>query len=248
MNKILVSGLALFHCAASALAAEAELYPAERNDRLVLYLDGGRLLEPKSGSGEIAVVNLQKRVSPTEFQRVFEKANEDYYHIQFRVVEKMPTSGVAIEVVDGNGADSLLIQPDACRAVVDVAALAKDNPTQNKLTERTRKQMLRAFVYLAGAGIVSPAGSLMDVMSDVSRLDAAKEEVPMELTQRFPEYLERSGVKPWQKTTYRDACQEGWAPKPKDVYQKKIWEEVHTPPSKPMKITYDKAKQKPVVK
>ena len=39
--------------------------------------------------------------------------------------------------------------------------------------------------------------------------------------------------------TYRQACQEGWAPAPKNDEQKAIWNQVHAIPDKPIKIEFD---------
>ena len=34
------------------------------------------------------------------------------------------------------------------------------------------------------------------------------------------------GITPYRRTTYREACQEGWAPQPTNDVQKAIWEQV----------------------
>ena len=65
---------------------------------------------------------------------------------------------------------------------------------------------------------------------------------------RFKPYLSGYGIIPYRLTTYRQACQEGWAHSPTNEYERYAWEDVHAMPSKPLKITYDKDRQKPVVK
>ena len=56
------------------------------------------------------------------------------------------------------------------------------------------------------------------------------------------------GIEPIEMITYREACELGIAQPPTNDIQKAVWKEVHEPPKKPIKITYDKDKQKPVVK
>ena len=51
------------------------------------------------------------------------------------------------------------------------------------------------------------------------------------------------GIVPPRKTTYREACEQGWAPKPANAVQQKVWDEVHAMPTEPMKIL-PKSKQK----
>ncbi len=66
--------------------------------------------------------------------------------------------------------------------------------------------------------------------------------------QSITQFQKSHGVTQGKHTVYLVACQEGWAPPPTNEYQKAIWDKVHATPSKPIKITYDKDKQKPVVK
>ena len=44
-------------------------------------------------------------------------------------------------------------------------------------------------------------------------------------------------------STYRKACQEGWALAPTNDVQKAIWKEVHSIPDKPMTIEYKPKKR-----
>ena len=58
---------------------------------------------------------------------------------------------------------------------------------------------------------------------------------------RLPEL----GVTPWKETTYKRACEEGWAPAPTNEYQKAVWDKVHAIPDQPLKIKYQKPDQSP---
>ena len=52
------------------------------------------------------------------------------------------------------------------------------------------------------------------------------------------------GMRPYKRTTYLKACEEGWASPPADEYQKAIWDMVHALPSQPIKIKPETTKQK----
>ena len=70
---------------------------------------------------------------------------------------------------------------------------------------------------------------------------------PMNMA-KMQRFLKRFGVKKEAKIPYRVAAQQGWAPAPTNDIQKAVWDEVHAIPKKPVKIQYDKDRQKPVVK
>ena len=76
-------------------------------------------------------------------------------------------------------------------------------------------------------------------------LDAIQEEsygadVLNTLERQLPDY----GVMPWQQTTYKRACKQGWAPAPTNDYQRIIWDKVHSTPKNPIKIEFDPKKGK----
>jgi len=73
-------------------------------------------------------------------------------------------------------------------------------------------------------------------------LDHAEENVPIDMVDFYVTYLKALGVKPAEKTTYRKACREGWAPAPTNEVQQAIWDKVHQIPANPMKIEFDPKK------
>ena len=60
---------------------------------------------------------------------------------------------------------------------------------------------------------------------------------------RCQRYLLSLGVKPYRLTTYRKACEEGWANPPTNDVQKAIWDKVHAMPTEPIKIKPETKKQ-----
>ena len=49
-------------------------------------------------------------------------------------------------------------------------------------------------------------------------------------------------MKPYRLTTYRKACEEGWANPPTNDVQKAIWDKVHALPTEPLKIKPEEKK------
>ena len=78
---------------------------------------------------------------------------------------------------------------------------------------------------------------------DLDQIDI-KMTVPAELAAGMTKNLRLRGVTEFKTTSYLVACREGWAPAPTNDIQKAIWEKVHAPPQKPMKIKFDPAAQK----
>lgn len=202
---------------------------------------GGFVFKPKSGYGKMLFLNSQKRVSEKDLAPVVKEINHQVF-ITVEISSEKSDAGILVEVVDKEGEPTLAVYPDDKRATVNVAALAKDNPDEAKLAARTRKEMLRAFAFLSGyAGNKSCEDKLMDAMTTMKRLDDATEKLPGDLVMRVPNYLERSGIKPYVRTTYKKACEEGWAHQPSNQWQKAIWDNVYTMPDKPIKIQKKKA-------
>lgn len=85
----------------------------------------------------------------------------------------------------------------------------------------------------------------MSAMPDETYLDKVLLiDYPPDEYARTLDYLKRYGVEPYVETTYRHACQEGWAPTPTNDYQKAIWEKERKLPSNPLKIEFDPQKGK----
>ena len=61
---------------------------------------------------------------------------------------------------------------------------------------------------------------------------------------RFAPYLKGYGITPKAYSTYKKACEEGWAPQPVNDAQRKIWNQVHAIPDKPLTIEFDPKKDK----
>ena len=239
--------------AALALSAAAEMTPERLAElkRAQYRENGGWVVKEDPGNGFIAIVNLQKRVDEKSgllpVMRYFKK----FTRLAVRVLgEKDRRGTLSVEVVDdGRTRRALSVYPEERVAVVNVAALAADDPTADCLALRTRKEVSRAIAWLCGAAGSQYPGTLAGYIGSPKSLDRFEDEgLPPDVFMRMSIYATQVGIRPVVRTTYRNACAEGWAPQPTNDIQKAIWNDVHAPPSKPMKITYDKAAKKPVVK
>ena len=70
------------------------------------------------------------------------------------------------------------------------------------------------------------------------------EAVSPEPAPKIAKHLTKLGILPFKRVTYRQACQEGWAPPPQNEFQKSIWQKVHSIPDNPITIEYDPKKDK----
>ena len=133
----------------------------------------------------------------------------------------------AVYVVEMPGWPISLVAPEGGWAMLNAAALAADHPGKNVFSKRLTRGMWRAFAFTFGAGDAMFDGCVTKPVSSLAELDALPGDgISPGLDDRIIKHLKGIGVKPARRTTYKRACQEGWAPAPTNAYQKAIWEQV----------------------
>lgn len=223
---------------------------------------GGRVRKANSASGKFVFLNAQKLVPSNSITSAFvtiEKTIHPIYEI--KDIEKVSLLSVehdikqangklGVAIVDENGLPALLTAPEDGWAIINVRALCEGDPTTDVLASRTRKEILRAFALVSGCTFMARGQVVLrDDIRVPSDLDLITDETyGIEAMAAIQRNMPIYGVTPWREVTYKKACQEGWAPQPTNDVQKAIWDKVHSIPDKPIKITYGKGKQKPVVK
>ena len=221
----------------------------ERRAKMMMKRYGGILRKSGSAHGKVVFLNAQKKVGRDGLQRALDVV-EDRIHPIWEYVEaatanplnpspdlKKTGADVGVIIVDSEGVPSLLVAPEAGWAVVNVAALS-DGCDAETLAKRLRIEVLRAFVLIGGAAFMQQDPIVMraDIMT-ARDLDMIKEEnFGIDVAYAISKGLPKRGVTPWFETTYKKACQEGWAPPPTNEYQKAIWDKVHQLPTEPIKI------------
>ena len=203
----------------------------------------GGILERKTAipSRQIAVVNRQSILSQEEVESIIQKC---------RRASRLPMrldaadAPVNIQLIDDDKSNvSLTINPDSYSATVNVRALCSDGKSKEQTAERVRKQVIRAALFVLGAGysgslcLANPVGSLAE-------LDALNPRFLSMETMSHLNAMPKLGISEIVFYTYRQACREGWAPAPTNDIQKAIWDEVRQLPSKPLKIEFDPARGK----
>ena len=213
----------------------------------------------KAYAGHVcSVMNAQKRVSdapfdwtiqqisqvlslPMFFGRTTVQGNDNFAPIRAAYAE-VKNTGAVISVIDLPGWPSLLVAPEDGWVQINVAALAKDDPAPELLEKRMKQELWRAFVLLFGGGNSAMMhGDLMRPINSLKDLDEKQNLAPG--PEPFNVVLDGArarGITPIYRTTYRQACVEGWAPAPTNDFQKAIFERVKSDkergPAKPIGI------------
>ena len=247
MNKMM---LAVFAAAftLSALAVNEEF----------LRETGGYIIKDDPGNGLVLIANAQKRLpedkisKPVSYMRFHAKMSIDIKTVD-EAKAATPSAksagslGATIVVFvkdDAKSESPILVSPDEFWAVVNVAALDVDKPGDEILALRTRKAINRAICLVCGAGGSQYPNTLVgpfkNGIKDYDRF--SNEGLPPDVFTRMQHYLKTLDVRPIFRTTYANACQQGWAPAPTNEFQKAIWDKVHAVPATPMKIEFDPKK------
>ena len=257
MNKLLFAIAAM--CMILAMPAESaepqmkRLSTIDRKVKLEAVVNqrvGGFIERPGTAKGVITYVNCQQRApkawideSIAYFSEVT-KFKISYAVGTFDIKNPKVDGNVSIFIVDDEVLPTLLIAPENRWALVNIAQIAREK-RPIFFEQRTKKELSRAFAYLCGATASRYERTLTRGITSQEELDKNPDyELPMDVVQRFWDYMKPLGVIPVQRTTYLKACQEGWAPQPTNDVQKAIWNQVHAIPDKPMTIEFDPKKDK----
>lgn len=216
-----------------------------RLDAVVNQKVGGFVEKPGSGRGSIVYVDCQKTApkawideSIAYFSEVT-KFKVSYAEGAFDLKNPKVEGNATIFIIDDETLPSILVAPESRWALVNIAQIAQEKRPVF-FEQRTKKELSRAFAYLCGATGSRYERSLTRGITRLSELDKNPDyELPMDVVQRFWDYMKPLGVMPVQRATYMKACQEGWAPAPTNGVQQAIWDKVHQIPDKPITIEFD---------
>ncbi len=216
------------------------LMPAMLTNTQFLVKSGGLVQTPSQGPG-IKFLNAQSRVpreaigeSISSIQKLIrlsvqtEQATgkEDAATLAETALKNTAVAAVVV-IVDKPGQPALLVAPESRWAVVNVGALATTGVSAETLELRAKKELLRAFSYVMGAANSGYEACVMKPVFKPEDLDAIKgETLAPDTLMKTSSQATKMGIKPARMTTYRKACEEGWAPMPTNSFQKAIWEEV----------------------
>ena len=260
MNKIIFAATAI----AVAFAAQADTNAAstqpaqkerlntlERKAKLEAVVNqrvGGFLEKPGTAKGSIVYVNCQQKApkswideSIAYFSEVT-KFKVNYSEGTFDIKAPKVVGEASIFIIEDETLPPILVAPENKWALVNITPIAKEQ-RPIFFEQRTKKELSRAFAYLCGATGSKYERSLTRGITSQAELDKNYDyELPMDIVQRFWDYMKPLGVLPAQRATYLKACEEGWAPAPTNDVQKAIWDKVHAMPTEPIKIKPEEKK------
>jgi hypothetical protein len=205
---------------------------------------GGKLKVPGTQQGTLTYVNAQKK-APVEWLQQNAEVFAKNAKLDIQVKEgafsfPSPTivGNATLFVIDDESMPSILHAPEQKWCMVNVAPLAKGAGEKKAFfAARVQKQLTRGFSLLAGSQDSNYPESLLGCITAPEGLDKHVDcRLPVDIMARFTPYLAGYGVKPYVLSTYKKACEEGWAPQPTNDVQKAIWEKVHAMPTSPIKI------------
>ena len=221
---------------------------------------GGYVAKPNSAQGKVVFLNAQKAVSRADLQLALDVIGKTV-HPEMSLIDvdsvklinpkgDILKAGGRIGVVFADSPDlpMMVTAPESGWAIVNVAALKDGKP--DGLAHRVRVEALRAFALVCGCSFMTRDPVVLWphvlISEDLDGLPA--EEYGVFARVQMEQQLPLHGVTPWKVMTYEQACREGWAHSPTNKWEQKVWDRVQGIPTKPLKITFDKDQEKPVVK
>ena len=140
---------------------------------------------------------------------------------------------------------TVLAAPEQGWAELATGWLTADSPSAETRARRLYVELMRALGMSVGAGASMYQPCIMARVRSLADLDAIKMMIPgPEGINNIEEGAKTFGINKVRVFTYREACQQGWAPEPTNDVQKAIWDKVHEIPAAPMKIEFDPKKGK----
>lgn len=249
MSKYSTIFLFLISFTAYSFGIESTTEQTPRKSRI--ERTGGEILKKGSYLGRVSVISTQSRVALSDIEAVaaiFANETEmNFVAVQHaaaspRDLLKATSSAAAVIVVDDPTQPVLLFAPEEGWATVNVAVIVDDISTERGKARlfipRVRKEIMKALSLVCGGGASEYPNNPMSTVK-LRDLDNVDEVLPMDKLNNALKHLERLGVTRKEMTTYRKACQEGWAPAPTNEIQRAIWEQTHELPSEPIKIIFE---------
>ncbi len=259
MKKLMMAAVMI---AAAAVAGTNEtanvnkaVAPAARPESVASIVErntGGRIKAFYKTTKKVYYINAQRRVGKGVIEAARAKMETalrtpiDFAEGMFDFPEPKIMGELSFYVIDDEKLPMSLVAPEGRWAFVNVAQLAKGRGKEPQFLEaRVRKECARVACMLFGGISSTYRQNLLSFVGSPEDLDKFETDgLPVDGPMRCQRYLLSLGVKPYRITTYRKACQEGWAKPPTNDVQRAIWKEVHSIPDKPMTIEFDPKKDK----
>lgn len=228
-----------------AVAEPVKEQNLSKRDVIILKHSGGMVKVPNSQKGQIVVVDASNGAPAASIDAAMKQISDSTRVEISKKVGKFSFPAPKLDgsatlfVVDDAAYPMSLVAPESKWALVNVAPLKSDKP--QFYDARIRKEMVRTLVLLMGAANSSYPGALTGCVVSADDLDKFADTVlPVDVEDRIEPYIKGYGIVPATYVTYRNACVQGWAGKPENEFQQKVWNEIHELPSKPITIDPEK--------
>lgn len=206
---------------------------------------GGIVTDTRNQRGCITVVNAQTSAKAEWFNPIIDEIGQ-FVHVKFEVKQgvfnlaKPEVQGSAcVFVIDDPAKPMSLIAPESRWTMFNVSKIKSDKAPF--FEARTKKMLVRSLAYLMGAADSQYPMCLMGCITKAEDLDQyPMTSLPVDVLGKMEKYIAGYGVTPWKRTTYKQSVHEGWGAQPTNEWQKAIWDEIHTLPTKPITIEPEK--------
>ena len=218
-------------------AAASDEVRAARREKM-MQATGGILTV--AAKGKVVVVNAQERIPrdvvaevverlATELKMNVEMAESPQYEMYVR--PKGATG--AIVVADRDDLPMSVVAAERTWGLVNVDKFGDGD----RAARRFRREFSRVACFALGQSHSQFMGSPLATVKSVEDLDGiVTESMTFDAQMMVLKTRANLGMTQSRKTSYKKACQEGWAPAPTNEYQKAIWDKVHEMPTEPIKI------------
>ena len=242
---VLYTVFAVLSLSANTNLSTADKAAIRKERRMQRALASGGFIEQEVKGNSALIYNAQTCI-PMDTLNEIALSIRQLIHIKIEAMngstkEKMlPTKSypVVVSLINDKSSDAtLLIAPEQNWATVNIAALLKDNPSNDVIKSRIHKEVWRATAMAMGAANSMTQPCLMRQINSLKELDNTRNMLPSpQPINNMLEFSYKYNIPKIRRVTYKKACEEGWAPAPTNDIQKAVWDKVHAMPTAPIKI------------
>jgi len=215
---------------------------------------GGIVEKPGAGKGTFLFVDSTGELTEGMFARDFNMLDRTL-KVSPKIVKGKPvtieTAGAAIKELNANAAvfvvsnsvlPRLITASEEGWAIVNIGKLKDGGPTKEIFEKRVTVEVIRGLAQIFGSGNSGMSMSAVTSLKDIDELQHPG--FPPSAMKICQTQMRKLGFEPKVTASYRVACKQGWAPQPANDVQRKIWNEIHAIPDRPITIEFDPKKDK----